>query len=1369
MKLNPQQAPLYGDCVLTVLLAEEDKVEDDVVFYLVFSGSTLHHCTSTRKISSDTLETIAPGHDCCETVKVQLCASKKGLPIFVVAEEDFHFVQDEAYDAAQFLATSAGNQQALNFTRFLDRSGPPSGDVNSLDEKVALAFRHLKLPAEWNVLGTHHTLHDGGPRETLMHFAVRLGLLRLAWFLLQKPGGRGALSIHNQEGATPVSLALERGYHKLHQLLTEENAGEPDSWSSLSYEIPFEDCSVRHHRELDIYMLTSEAKSHCEPPFPEDGCSGHIFKLRNIQQQLMKTNLKEMDNLVPVIVTPEERSRLPSALTTDVQLLSCAAEPSDSPQLSFPTDETESKHMCCQGSPVSQIESSCDVSTVVEEENTDCSYRGKSKGMEREGEEVEPTPITVSDQDSCLQRKPECEVTSEEGLLSCGNRNGEAGTESSKMATDPDTLSNGGSVLDMVMEPDSGLHSSECKLADISADARIPETAQQVSLAATIQNSMLQAGENTKKRLENSDANTAGASNIQVIGEPVDEACVPSCASATSAIGGSKPVMSSLALSSGGTSIEKTAETETLRSCEEYTSTLRDQNSVIVPAAAKKISDVLEPDTLVRGVCEAISPSDIVFPGLEKGVMTNQKSETNLLSAQSQNRKSLICTTTGDDKLCADSTCQQKTVSSSGELVAQRCSEVIGQPQITTKGQSNKQDPPSAVCSEDAQAHTVISELLRNTQEHVDFCLLETSDKKDQEKDLKLDTPLTNRLEVASHLYPLVPKTKKELVPNQAVLSDSTFSLAGSLRSESVTKDDVLSLVPSQKEKGTATPELHIACREGPGGEDSDHPHKQALEGSVAGLATSSTAIELQPSMGNISPGGVGGEQEDPGSSAASEFPIDSSVSVDKSTLASDSVLTEEIKNVVPEISASQEQDDKDEAVICSSVKEETLSSGVLVEEQKILPPKQEALGFHEKTFSAACAKDKVLQHNNSPVTPTACLETETELDKEVAPQVSLLTEGGAIQSRLPLGTSLNADSSQEALGAQHNSPLLLGMLPDETETPRYNQRIAQDVGGKDPQTQATNNVCEVSGNIAQGVAVVNRLQDCVGPRRKNVSHNIQDIPVSEISLSQDNNIIPSLPGDLSDKDVVGPLGAAAPEMAALDWKQGKQEGADHSCTAEGFKEAQMDEKTLEPVGRELLTETELSTLNDKALVGTREVTQISDPGQEIIAPSLPCTVSTQAVHVPEGKDLIEETASHIVEAVIEEVKASRTLIAEGEISHMSLSSPKSSHLTEQLEMAPTEKVYASLPGEPPQMDCTGEEAMGNFKGPFVQREEPEKIILPFQDPDGATDMPDTKTEDEVDFLSIRVSSDSEEVAVGNGASTPKMKQGLETQVESSV
>nr|BAE91259.1 unnamed protein product [Macaca fascicularis] len=33
-------------------------------------------------------------------------------------------------------------------------------------------------------------------------------------------------------------------------------------------------------------------------------------------------------------------------------------------------------------------------------------------------------------------------------------------------------------------------------------------------------------------------------------------------------------------------------------------------------------------------------------------------------------------------------------------------------------------------------------------------------------------------LEVVSHPHPVVPKMEKELVPDQAVISDSTFSLA---------------------------------------------------------------------------------------------------------------------------------------------------------------------------------------------------------------------------------------------------------------------------------------------------------------------------------------------------------------------------------------------------------------------------------------------------------------------------------------------------------------------------------------------------------------------------------------------------------------
>ncbi|KAM3828420.1 A-kinase anchor protein 13 isoform 2-T3 [Vipera latastei] len=289
MKLNPQQAPLYGDCIITILLTEEDHVEsDDVIFYLVFTGSALQHCTSTRKLDSGRLETIAPGHDCCETVKVSLCASKQGHPLLVVAEESLQFVQDEAYDAAQFLASCAGNQQALNFTRFLDRSRPPAGDLDFLDEKVTLAFRHLKLPTEWNVLGTDHHLNENVPRETLLHFAARLGLLRLTWFLLKQPGGRRAVSVPNSEGATPVSLALERGYQKLHHILNREEANEPESWSTLSRTVHSGDSCIKYHQSLNIYTLTVEMKEGDKLNVEKD-----IVQLQLHIQNLQCTNVNE--------------------------------------------------------------------------------------------------------------------------------------------------------------------------------------------------------------------------------------------------------------------------------------------------------------------------------------------------------------------------------------------------------------------------------------------------------------------------------------------------------------------------------------------------------------------------------------------------------------------------------------------------------------------------------------------------------------------------------------------------------------------------------------------------------------------------------------------------------------------------------------------------------------------------------------------------------------------------------------------------------------------------------------------------------------------------------------------------------------------
>ncbi|XP_064421813.1 A-kinase anchor protein 13 [Latimeria chalumnae] len=154
LNLETKGVYLQGDCVLSVLLTDEELADDDVTFYLAFAGSCRRHLTTTKRISPGTLQSIAPAHDCCETVKVSLCVSRVGFPVTVAAEQSFQFIPDLAYDVAQFLAVSVGNLEALEGTKVLDQFRVSSGDVQLPDEKVTLAFRHLALPAGWNVLGT---------------------------------------------------------------------------------------------------------------------------------------------------------------------------------------------------------------------------------------------------------------------------------------------------------------------------------------------------------------------------------------------------------------------------------------------------------------------------------------------------------------------------------------------------------------------------------------------------------------------------------------------------------------------------------------------------------------------------------------------------------------------------------------------------------------------------------------------------------------------------------------------------------------------------------------------------------------------------------------------------------------------------------------------------------------------------------------------------------------------------------------------------------------------------------------------------------------------------------------------------------------
>ncbi|XP_015424620.1 PREDICTED: A-kinase anchor protein 13-like [Myotis davidii] len=1071
-----------------------------------------------------------------------------------------------------------------------------------------------------------------------------------------------------------------------------------------------------------------------------------------------------MDNLMPLMVTAQDPSGLLTAQDADGSFLPCTSASTDSPQPSSPPAGAESSP-CGLGITAVQVERLSDASSAGKEENTDRSCRKKNKGVERKEEEAEPTvdSETRSNPQSCLQSMSDCGEKGKEGLPPCEIGSEETQAKPITAATAPGSLSlsSGGAALPGVtlMESGPAPHFPAGEQEGRSTgDAGVPETAEGAERGlrnpdATTQKVLTAAGERTKERLENSHVGAAGASHVKDTRQPVDKAMVPNCVSATSSLDGETPAESVLVLSHGGAPIEKTAETETSRRCD---ASAGDQSPASVPAAANGKMDA--PLAHTGG---AVSSADLPFPRPQKDALPKEKAETNSPHLQSQNDQPPICSPPRDDQPRAAPAGGQSTVTSSGALAAEHRDDTVTQPGGSATGPPHAQPPPTAVCPEGPQAETATPDPGGDTQEDVGFCPLEVLDTGGQTGGVNSQTPLTNALEVELHPHAVVPKAQREPVPGQAVTSGRTFSPAGSADSESVTRDDALSLVPSQNEKGTAAPQP-LTATDGRDGGDWRDPDKQPLEDRAAGLPTPPAALDPQPSMGNASPGGFGEEQEDPCLPAAPEVRnmeggTDSSrLHVAEAPLASDSSSTEEGNSpVVPESSAAQGQGDRFKAVICSSTQEDTPPSGALREEQGTDPPRQESPGDQGEPGAAACARDKALEHGGSRGTPWACLNAETKHNKEVAPPASLLTEGGAAQSPVPPGAGLATDAGQEAGGAeQSSSPRLPGLSPDASRAPNCNGPSAVD-GVTDAQAQGETAACEASGNMALDVAVGNALQGTAEARGTALSHSAQDLPVPEVLLRQENGI-QVLPGALPDKGGTDLQGAAAPETVPPVWEKGKPERAHLSCRRDASEEAQMNDTRsvpLQPTAKELPAEAGLSTSDDQA------------PSRDRGAPPVPHAVSAEAGHLPKSADSIEEAASRIVDAVIEHVRASGALLTEGDISHLPPSSPaEAGPRADQLESASAGKVHALLPGETPPAGSTREETPRSSAGCSAGREEPEKIIPLVPGPEPATEMPDTKADDEVDFLrNPRQSSVSEEAAGGDTAAPSGTRPGLKT------
>lgn len=75
--------------------------------------------------------------------------------IHTLATERMHFVQDLAFDMAQFLVSTVGQTNLLEEALLLDEHQIPLQECEKLDQNLSLALKHITLPPGWSLLSNN--------------------------------------------------------------------------------------------------------------------------------------------------------------------------------------------------------------------------------------------------------------------------------------------------------------------------------------------------------------------------------------------------------------------------------------------------------------------------------------------------------------------------------------------------------------------------------------------------------------------------------------------------------------------------------------------------------------------------------------------------------------------------------------------------------------------------------------------------------------------------------------------------------------------------------------------------------------------------------------------------------------------------------------------------------------------------------------------------------------------------------------------------------------------------------------------------------------------------------------------------------------
>ncbi|XP_052283516.1 uncharacterized protein LOC127880245 isoform X2 [Dreissena polymorpha] len=261
MAFSLKQTPVYSGATLLVEFSLDVPLSSMGAYYVVYEGSQQRHVTTARLISPTRLHSIVPSHNIPEDVLVTVVDFQgKDKPSTTLATSSIVFERDGVLHLAQFLIDSVFHLHALENHELIksDDFNLADEELSSLDWRLRRALTYLTIPDWWSTLGDELNSDHPSPRESLLHFAARLGLTKVAHFFLRKAGSETLLTLPNHQGQLPKDVALDNGFCGLAELLSEYNL---KSLLPLGGWIVKEEGRVQTQDTGDV-TLTSDIKTH---------------------------------------------------------------------------------------------------------------------------------------------------------------------------------------------------------------------------------------------------------------------------------------------------------------------------------------------------------------------------------------------------------------------------------------------------------------------------------------------------------------------------------------------------------------------------------------------------------------------------------------------------------------------------------------------------------------------------------------------------------------------------------------------------------------------------------------------------------------------------------------------------------------------------------------------------------------------------------------------------------------------------------------------------------------------------------------------------------------------------------------------------